>query len=80
VVPAPIYLTSERTIDSKLGFNSLQQLMVAGTYGFILIFLFLMIVYRLSGLMSSIALFIYTLLILALVKILGVTLTLASIA
>ncbi|MDD5770451.1 MAG: protein translocase subunit SecD, partial [Candidatus Gracilibacteria bacterium] len=26
VVPAPIYLTSERTIDSKLGLNSLNQL------------------------------------------------------
>ncbi|MDD5770239.1 MAG: SecD/SecF family protein translocase subunit, partial [Candidatus Gracilibacteria bacterium] len=80
VVPAPIYLTSERTIDSKLGLNSLNQLIIASVYGFLLIFLFLVVVYRLSGFTSSIALFIYTLLILAVVKGMGITLTLASIA
>lgn len=80
VVPAPIYLTSERTIDSKLWLNSLHQLIIAGSYGFLLIFLFLVVVYRSSGFTSSIALFIYTLITLALVKMLWITLTLASIA
>lgn len=80
VVPAPIYLTSERTIDSKLGLNSLHQLIIAGAYGFLLIFVFLVVVYRSSGFTSSIALFIYTLITLALVKMLWITLTLASIA
>ncbi len=80
VVPAPIYLTSERTIDSKLWLNSLQKLIEASLYGFLLIFLFLVVVYRLSGFTSSIALLIYTFMILALVKAVWVTLTLASIA
>jgi len=80
VVPAPIYLTSERTIDSKLGFNSLSKLIEAWIYGFLLIFIFLILVYRLSGFTSSIALFIYILLILAIVKAIWITLTLASIA
>lgn len=80
VVPAPIYLTSERTIDSKLGLNSLNQLIVSWAYGFLLIFLFLVVVYRLAWFTSSVALFIYTLLVLAIVKALWITLTLASIA
>lgn len=80
VVPAPIYLTSERTIDSKLWLNSLTQLIHASLYGFLAIFLFLVVVYRLSWFASSIALAIYIVLILALVKVVWVTLTLASIA
>ncbi|MDD3645878.1 MAG: protein translocase subunit SecD [Candidatus Gracilibacteria bacterium] len=80
VVPAPIYLTSEKSIDSRLGLNSLEKLIVAGILGFVLIFVFLVYVYRLSGLMSAIALFLYTIIVLAVVKLFGVTLTLASIA
>lgn len=80
VVPAPIYLTSERTIDSKLWLNSLHQLIVSWAYGFLLIFLFLVVVYRLAWFASSLALLIYTLLVLAIVKALWITLTLASIA
>ncbi|MDP5039045.1 MAG: protein translocase subunit SecD [Candidatus Gracilibacteria bacterium] len=80
IVPAPIYLTSEKSIDSKLGLNSLEQLIIAGIYGFILIFIFLLIFYRFSGLMASIALFMYCLIVLVLIKQLGVVLTLASIA
>jgi len=80
VVPAPIYLTSERSIDSRLGLNSLHQLIVAGIAGFILIFLFLVTIYRWSGFVSAIALFIYTLVVLCIVKALSLVLTLASIA
>jgi len=80
VVPAPIYLTSERTIDSKLWINSLQELIKSSLYWFILIFSFLIIVYRLSWLASSIALLIYIFMILAIIKAVWVTLTLASIA
>ena len=80
VVPAPIYLTSERSIDSKLGSNSLIELIVAWITWFILIFLFLIYTYRFSGLISSFALFTYVLIILAIVKASGIILTLASIA
>lgn len=80
VVPAPIYLTSERTIDSKLWFNSLNELITAWIYGFLLIFLFLVVVYRVAGFFSWIALFIYTCLVLAIVKTFWIVLTLAWIA
>ena len=80
VIPAPIYLTSERSIDSKLGWNALEKLIKAWFYGLILIFIFLIIIYRFSGLMASLALIIYTILVLVVIKFFGNILTLASIA
>jgi preprotein translocase subunit SecD len=80
VVPAPIYLTSEKTIDSRLWASSLDKMIVAWFSWFVLILLFLLIVYRLAGFISAIALFIYIMLVLSIVKSLWIVLTLASIA
>lgn len=80
VVPAPIYLTSEKAIDSKLWSDSLSKLLVAWSAWFLMIFIFLIFIYRLSWLLASIALLIYVAIILFIVKILWITLTLASIA
>lgn len=80
VVPAPIYLTSEKTIDSKIWEDSLNKLIYAWISWFILIFIFLIFVYRLSWLAASISLFIYVVIILSVIKSLWVVLTLASIA
>lgn len=80
VVPAPIYLTSERTIDSKLWANSLIQLIEAGIWGFIIILVFLVAIYRVGWFLSAVALFIYIALVLAIVKMFWIVLTLASIA
>lgn len=80
VVPAPIYLTSEKTIDSKLWVNSLHDLIIAWFAWLALIFLFLVIVYRSAWFTSWLALIIYTFLLLSIVRLLWITLTLASIA
>ncbi len=80
IVPAPIYLTSERTIDAKIGSSSLRQILVAGWIGLIVIVIFLTIFYRVSWLLAGLALITYTLILIALVKMTGVVLTLASIA
>lgn len=80
VVPAPIYLTSEKAIDPKLGASSLSKLIFAWVSGFFIIFVFLLSVYRLSGFMASIALFSYVILVLTVIKSFWITLTLASIA
>ena len=80
VVPAPIYLTSEKTIDSKLWASSLEKLVFAWVSWFILILLFLVLVYRLAWLMSSVALLMYIAIVLTIIKWLWVVLTLASIA
>lgn len=80
VVPAPIYLTSERTIDARLGQNSLEKIIIAGLVGFFLILIFLVYVYRFSWLIAALALFTYVVITLALLKQFEVVLTLASIA
>ncbi len=80
VVPAPIYLTSEKSIDSRLWANSLSKLIYAWIAWFILIFLFLIIIYRLAGFVSSIALLLYIIIVLAIIKSTWTVLTLASIA
>lgn len=80
IVPAPIYLTSERTIDAKIGADSLRVIINAGLIGLLLIIGFLVLIYRVSGLMAGVALVIYGLLLLAIVKSFGIVLTLASIA
>lgn len=80
VVPAPIYLTSERTIDSKLGLNSLQKLIYSGLVGFLVIVGFLLYTYRITWVIASFALLLYVLLVLGIVKIFSIILTLASIA
>lgn len=80
VVPAPIYLTSERTIDSRLWMNSLEQLIIAWIAWYLLILFFLIIVYRWAWFAAWVALIVYLFAILAIVKTTWVILTLASIA
>lgn len=80
VVPAPIYLTSEKTIDSKLWSKSLEKLVIAWIIWFIIIFTFLIVIYRFAWLMATIALLSYVVIVLSLVKTFWVVLTLASIA
>ncbi len=80
VIPAPIYLTSERTIDSKLGWTALESLVIAWATWFAIIFLFLIIIYRFAGLMAWLALLIYVIFVLVVIKVFWNILTLASIA
>lgn len=80
VIPAPIYLTSERSIDSKLWLNSLNKLIFSWILWFALVFLFLIVVYRASGILAWIALFSYVTVVLAILKAGWSVMTLATIA
>ena len=80
IVPAPIYLTSERTIDAKIGASALGEILVAGLIGLAIIVVFLTVFYRVSGLLAGVALVAYTIFLIALIKLFGPVLTLASIA
>lgn len=80
IVPAPIYLTSERTIDAKIWEKALEQILIAWAIGLSAIIIFLVYFYRIGGLMAGVALVSYAIILIALVKFFGVVLTLASIA
>lgn len=67
-IPAPIILAGEYTIGATLGQESLQKSIFSGLLGMLIIMLFLMAYYRLSGVMSSIALVLYGLILVFLIK------------
>ena len=79
-LPIPITLISTETIGPTLGQEAVHGGIEAGVISFILIALFLIIWYRLPGLVATVALAIYAILMLALFKLIPVTLTAAGIA
>lgn len=75
-IGAPV---SQQTVGPTLGAVSLEKSLKAGLYGFLAVVLFMVLVYRWPGVLSSIALIIYVVVALALFKLIPVTLTLAGI-
>ncbi len=78
-LPVPIHLISQQSVGPTLGAMSLQESLKAGALGFLAVILFMIIFYRLPGIMASLALVIYVVLILTVFKLIPVTLTLAGI-
>ncbi len=79
-LPVPITLISTQTIGPTLGAAAVNGGIRAGIIAFILISAFLVVWYRLPGLVAVIALGVYTAIMLALFKFIPVTLTAAGIA
>lgn len=79
-LPVPIELLSTQTVGASLGQDALYGGVRAGAWSFVVISIFLIIWYRLPGLLSVLALAVYTVIMLALFKLVGVTLTAAGIA
>jgi len=79
-LPVPINLVSQQNIEASLGQESLNQSLKAGIIGFLIILLFMIVFYRLSGLFASVSLVIYIIALLSVFKLVPVTLTLAGIA
>ncbi len=79
-LPVPITLLSKQTIGSTLGTSAVNAGVKAGMIGFLIIALFLIFWYRLPGIIAVISLGIYVSIMLALFKLIPVTLTAAGIA
>jgi protein-export membrane protein SecD len=79
-LPVPITLLSTQTIGATLGENAINAGVKAAILGFLLVALFLILLYRLPGLIATISLCIFISIILALFKLMPVTLTAAGIA
>lgn len=79
-LPVPIRLLSQQTIGASLGQDSLQKSLYAGLIGFLIVVAFMILYYRLPGLLASLALAMYTAFSLAVFKLMGITLTLSGIA
>lgn len=79
-LPVELSVLEQRAIGATLGEASLQKSFLAGVIGFVIIVLFMIALYGKLGIIASLALSVYTLLVLTLFRLIPVTLTLAGIA
>ncbi len=78
-LPVPITLISQQSVGPTLGAISLEKSLKAAFFGFLGVIIFMIIFYRLPGLLASVSLLIYITLVLSVFKIIPITLTLAGI-
>ena len=79
-LPVPIQLIQERDVDAMLGADSLRKSVIAGIAGLSLVLFFMVLYYRVPGLIASLSLMIYAMIVLTIFKMLPITLTLAGVA
>jgi len=79
-LPIPLTVASSQTVGPTLGQDSLRQSLGAGVIGLSAVMLFMIIYYRLNGLLADLALLCYALIVFALFRLIPVTLTLPGIA
>jgi preprotein translocase subunit SecD len=73
----PLY---ERTVSATLGQDSIRKSITAAVIGIVLLLLFMLIYYRLPGLVACLSLGIYGVVLLAIFKLVPITLTLPGVA
>lgn len=78
-LPVPITLLAQQNVGASLGQESLAKSLKAGLIGFIFVGVFMLLWYRLPGALAILALLLYVSIILALFKLIPVTLTIAGI-
>ena len=79
-LPVPIELEGTQTVGAALGGDILRGGVMAGLWGLGLVALFMIVWYRLPGLIAVVALGVYVTVVLSLFKLIPVTLTAAGIA
>jgi len=79
-LPVGLELIQERNVDAVLGKDSLQKSLIAGGVGMILLLIFMIAYYKIPGLVASIALIAYAIMLLGIFKMVPVTLTLSGAA
>jgi len=79
-LPAPVNIVEERTVGPTLGSDSIKAGFKAAIIGLVLVMLFMMIYYKLSGVIANIALIGNVLIILAVLTMLNASLTMPGIA
>lgn len=75
----PLRLIQESDVDALLGSESLKNSLIAGLVGLGLVFIFMIIYYRMAGVVAAFALVFYTIIVLAFFKMIPITLELAHI-
>ena len=79
-LPVPVVIVSNKVVGPTLGKDSIAKSRTAGLIGFVAVVIFMVVLYRVPGIMASLALGLYTLLFFSALKLIGATLTLPGIA
>ena len=79
-LPAELELSEERSVDAILGADSLQRSLVAGGIGLVLLVIFMISYYKVPGIVASLSLAAYTVMLLGIFKLVPVTMTLSGTA
>ncbi len=79
-IDAPVILTGQHTISATLGESALRVSLLAGLIGLIGLALYMILCYRLMGVFAVLALIIYSIIIIFILKVTGIVMTLAGIA
>ena len=77
---APMYFVEERTVGPSLGKDNIEQGVMSVLVGLALVLVFMMVFYRLFGFFANVALFFNLVILIALMSLIGATLTLPGIA
>ena len=78
-LPVPLELIQESEVDALLGSESLEKSLMAGLIGLGLVIVFMLVYYRMAGVVAALALIFYSIVVLAVFKMIPVTLTLPHI-
>jgi len=79
-LPGVINIIQSTEVGATLGANTVRLSLLAGAFGLAIVILFMLLYYRLPGVVASLALLLYAAITLAIFKLLGITLTLAGLA
>jgi SecD/SecF fusion protein len=79
-LPAEIATVSTNVVSATLGAQTVQRSLIAGAVGLLIIVLFMVGYYRFPGLLACLALLGYAAIVLAIFKLIGVTISLAALA
>ena len=77
---APMYIVEERTVGASLGEENIERGMLAVTAGFVLVLVFMVVYYKVFGVIADIALTLNLVILVAVMSLLEATLTLPGIA
>ena len=80
ILPVPLVPIREGTVDALLGADSLRKSLVAGLVGLGLVLIFMVVYYRMAGVVAAVSLLTYAAIVLAIFKLIPVTIVLSGIA
>ncbi len=79
-LPVALQIETSRTVSATLGQESVQASIIAGAVGLMVVAVYMILYYRVPGVLAALALLIYTTITFALYRMIPITLTLAGIA